>query len=502
MMEAEAGARALFARHFSGMPGSTPVAPPAAHGADPGSQGSTPGGGVVAAAATGAEEGLVCATAPGRTNIIGGHTDYNDGHVMPMALLASTVCVARLRSDGQCRIVSAFAPDAVVAFTLDDASDSLVAGVDSSWAKYVKGVIKQYFEEIVARRPLPVPSSTAKSAGRAALGFDAAFASDVPMGGGLSSSASLEVCTAITLETLYSIDATAVSNVQRALRCVEAEHTFAGVPCGVMDQFISSCAVEGKALLIDCRSHATTEVDMCDPNLRIVLTNSNKQHELSGSEYPDRVRQCAEAVAAINAACPQLGGFTEGETEGTVAAAETGTLSGSGTVPGSGKESGAERRVPRTHLRDATLAELEQTKAAGKLGDVVYRRARHILTEQVRAVAAAAAAAKGDYASVGKLVQQTHVSLRDDFEISTPEIDFLVDAANNHAGVYGSRLTGGGFGGCTVTLVHADQAGPLMESLQAAYKERFGIDCTCFATTAGAGARVLWDTRSTPSSSS
>mmetsp|Transcript_13030 Transcript_13030/g.25306 ORF Transcript_13030/g.25306 Transcript_13030/m.25306 type:complete len:432 (+) Transcript_13030:200-1495(+) len=389
--------------------------------------------------------GAVCVAAPGRVNLIGEHTDYNDGFVMPLALKMATICVARKRADksNKCRIVSTFNPDNVVEFTLDETTDSLVPGADKSWAKYVKGVVKGYMGEL---------SKAAGTSDGTAIGFDAAFASDVPIGSGLSSSASLEVCTAIMLEQVFGVSS--VSPVDRALRCVEAEHTFAFMPCGIMDQFISSCAVKGSALLIDCRSHETTKVNLDDPDLVIVVANSNVKHELTGSEYPDRVKQCKAAVEVV---------------------AEH--------FKSDGKS--------RTHLRDIKLEELEQVK--DKLDAVTFKRALHGITEDKRTLEAAKAAEAKDYDRFGKLMVESHNSLRDNYQVSVPEIDFLVEHGIKQDGVFGSRITGGGFGGCTVSLVKHDQAQAVMDELTRAYKEKYNNDCTCFATKFEDGARLLWD---------
>jgi len=391
-----------------------------------------------------------CVSAAGRVNLIGEHVDYQDGFVLPMALTLKTVCVARRNpfNSDRCRIISGAVSGeiGVIEFGMDS-EESIVPGRDSTWAKYVKGVVKHYASEISA-------AESAKSVEEDfAVGFDAAFVSDVPIGGGLSSSASLEVCTAMMLEQLYEI--ASVSKKERALRCVEAEHSFAGVPCGIMDQFISSCAVEGCALLIDCRSKETKEIQFSDKNLRIVVTNSNKNHELSGSEYPDRVRQCKEATAAI-----------------------------ADELKGDGKS--------RTHLRDCTLEELEQVKSKGKIDEIAYKRARHVISEISRTQFAAEAAESRNYAVFGELMKESHYSLRDDFEVSTPEIDFLVQLANQQIGVHGSRITGGGFGGCIITLVEAALVNGLLNSFKRKYKEQFGIDCTSYVTVPGSGPQLHW----------
>ncbi|GBG32416.1 Galactokinase [Hondaea fermentalgiana] len=401
------------------------------------------------AAAPGKEklEKAVCVVAPGRVNLIGEHTDYNDGFVMPLALKLATVCVARRREDGgnSCRIVSALDPSSMCEFTLDETSDSLVAGKDTSWAKYVKGVIKGYMKEL---------SAAAGSSDGTAVGFDAAFASDVPIGAGLSSSASLEVCTAIMLEQVFGVDS--VSPIDRALRCVEAEHTFAMMPCGIMDQYISSCGVKGCALLIDCRSREPTEVNLDDPDLVIVVANSNVKHELTGSEYPDRVKSCKAAVAAVD---------EEFKSDGK----------------------------SRTALRDVSIEELQAVKDKGAIDEVTYKRAFHGVSEDKRTLEAVKAAQAADYVTVGKLMVQSHESLRDNYEVSVPEIDFLVDHCLKQEGVFGSRITGGGFGGCTVSLVKSDKAEAVMTELGRAFNEKYGKDCACFATKLEAGARLLWN---------
>uniref|UniRef100_A0A8C4UPJ2 Galactokinase n=1 Tax=Falco tinnunculus TaxID=100819 RepID=A0A8C4UPJ2_FALTI len=256
------------------------------------------------------------------------------------------------------------------------------------WANYIKGVIQHY-------RGGPVP------------GFSAVIASDIPLGGGLSSSAALEVATYTFLQQLCPDDSDLVA---KALACQKAEHTFAGMPCGIMDQFISVMGKEGHALLIDCRSLETTLVPLTDASLAVLITNSNVRHTLTGSEYPTRRRQCEEAAAAL------------------------------------GKAS----------LRDATMAELEAARS--RLGEEVYRRARHVIGEIARTVQAAQALQDRDYRMFGRLMVESHNSLRDDYEVSCPELDELVAAALEVDGVYGSRMTGGGFGGCTVTLLEAGAA--------------------------------------------
>ncbi|XP_052543892.1 galactokinase isoform X3 [Tympanuchus pallidicinctus] len=354
----------------------------------------------------------VAAWAPGRVNLIGEHTDYNGGFVLPM--------------DGTISILTT-APGADephrVQFPAPTQSRPLSPG-RPHWANYVKGVIQHY-------RGGPVP------------GFNAVISSDVPLGGGLSSSASLEVATYTFLQQLCPDDGDLVA---KALACQQAEHTFAGMPCGIMDQFISVMGKENHALLIDCRSLDAVPVPLRDANLAVLITNSNVRHTLTGSEYPARRRQCQEAAAALG----------------------------------------------RTTLRDVTMAELEgfvcvSAASRSQLDEEVYRRARHVVGEIERTARAAQALRDGDYVTFGMLMVESHNSLRDDYAVSCPELDQLVAAALEVDGVYGSRMTGGGFGGCTVTLLVAEAA----ERAQQHIQEKYSGSATFYITKPSDGAKVL-----------
>ncbi|XP_041830866.1 galactokinase [Melanotaenia boesemani] len=367
----------------------------------------------------GEEPPQVAVCAPGRVNLIGEHTDYNQGFVLPMALPLVTVVVGSQTSGPDVTVVTA-TEDADeprrVDFSLPSDGAPLSPGLPR-WANYVKGVIQHY-------KAPPLPA------------FRAVVASSVPLGGGLSSSASLEVAFYTFLQQLKPDDGDKVS---KALSCQQAEHTHAGVPCGIMDQFVSVLGSEGHALLIDCRSLEATPVPLTDPGLVILITNSNVRHSLTGSEYPTRRRQCEEASSVL------------------------------------GKDS----------LRDATIRDLEEAK--GRLADVVYRRALHVVEEIQRTVKAAEALQKGAYKEFGKLMVESHNSLRDLYEVSCRELDELVSAAMEVEGVFGSRMTGGGFGGCTVTLLQAHAIDKTILHIQ----ERYGGTPTFYVTTPSAGARVL-----------
>ncbi|XP_068162159.1 galactokinase isoform X1 [Antennarius striatus] len=367
----------------------------------------------------GGEAPRVAACAPGRVNLIGEHTDYNQGLVLPMALPLVTVVVGS-QTSGQDVTVVTTTKDADeprrVNFSLPSDGSPLAPG-SPKWANYVKGVIQHH-------RAPPVP------------GFKAVISSSVPLGGGLSSSASLEVGVYTFLQQLKQDDGDKVS---KALACQQAEHTHAGVPCGIMDQFVSVLGREGHALLIDCRSLEATPVPLTDPNLVILITNSNVKHSLTGSEYPTRRRQCEEAASIL------------------------------------GKES----------LRDATMKDLEEARA--RLDDVTYNRARHVIEEIERTVHAAEALKRGAYQEFGQLMVESHNSLRDLYEVSCRELDELVSAAMEVEGVFGSRMTGGGFGGCTVTLLQASATDRAILHIQ----ERYSGTPTFYVTTPSDGARAL-----------
>lgn len=361
----------------------------------------------------------IAVCAPGRVNLIGEHTDYNDGFVFPMALELVTVIVGR-KSDGDVCQLGTIAKGAdeplMISFPAPTPEKPLIPG-KPSWANYVKGVIANF--------PGEIPT------------FDAMIATSVPLGGGLSSSASLEVASYTFLEKLTGEEQKDLK--AKALACQKAEHDFAKMPCGIMDQFISVMGKKGNALLLDCRSMEAKLVPMTNPDLVVLVTNSNVRHELTGSEYPTRRKQCETAAAAL------------------------------------GKPS----------LREATMAELEASK--GKLEDVVFRRARHVIGEIQRTTEAAAAIEKEEYEKFGKLMVESHNSLRDDYEVSCEELDLLVKLAMEVDGVYGSRMTGGGFGGCTVTLVKKSSVNSLIKHIQDGY----GNKATCLVTSPADGAKAL-----------
>jgi galactokinase len=354
--------------------------------------------------------------APGRVNLIGEHTDYNDGFVMPAALEFSTMTAILPRSDRRLRIHS-LALSETVEFDLDGSDPA----PRRDWADYVLGVA------IMLER-----------AGHRLRGADLMLQSSVPMGAGMSSSAALEVSVGYALLTESCLP---VNLVELAQCCQRAENEFVGMRCGIMDQFISCHGVAGHAVLLDCRSLEYRLVPI-DPRARLVICNSMVRHELAGSEYNLRRQECERGVALLGQA---LG--------------------------------------PIKALRDVNSAQLEQH--AGLLPAVTYRRCRHIVSENARTVQAADALEKGDLHRFGTLMVESHKSMRDDYQISCRELDLMVELALSVAGVYGSRMTGGGFGGCTVSLVDAETVEQFMETIAKGYREATGKTPSIFTCMPG-----------------
>ena len=354
--------------------------------------------------------------APGRVNLIGEHTDYNDGFVLPMAIERGLVVAVRRRDDRRA-VLRSDRERTTASIDLD----ARLAPAGRDWAGYPLGVIAG-FQELGWRIP----------------GFEAVVSGDLPAGGGLSSSAALEVATATAIETLCG---RTLPPAAKALLCQRAEHVFAGVPCGIMDQFAVTCGRAGHALLLDCRSREIRHVSLADPAIRVLVVNSGVKHSLGDGEYAKRRAQCASAAGLL------------------------------------GVES----------LRDVTPETWETRVAA--LPEIERRRAAHVLSENARTLAFAAAVAASDWPHAGRLMRESHASLAHDYEVSCRELDLLVAAADL-PGVHGCRMTGGGFGGCVVALVDADHAAAVMAELSRRYRAATGIDAEMFLTRAADGPRV------------
>ncbi|TWT67198.1 galactokinase [Allorhodopirellula solitaria] len=363
--------------------------------------------------------------APGRVNLIGEHIDYNDGFVLPMAI-ERYVVMAGSRADAK-HVQSRF-------HSISMDSDAFLATDGSpldlpdtpGWACYVQGVLAGF---AATGHPLPA--------------LDVCFDSTVPLGGGLSSSAALEVATATLLEAATG---TTLDLRQKALLCQKAEHDFAGVPCGIMDQFSSVFGNAGELMLLDCRSQDITAVPFTDDGVTLLITNSNVKHELNGGEYAERRSQCDSAL----------------------------------------------KKIGKSSWRDVCQDDVESHR--DHLTGPEYQRATHVVGEIDRTTRAAEAISAGRMDEVGELMYASHDSLSNDFEVSCSELDLLVDLARNvgdAGGVIGSRMTGGGFGGCTVTLVKTDTAAALIDTLVKNYESETGVKPSCFTSCPAPGAHIV-----------
>ncbi|WP_432692669.1 galactokinase [Morganella morganii] len=358
--------------------------------------------------------------APGRVNLIGEHTDYNDGFVLPCAIDFGTVAAASRRDDQKVCVVAADYDNDRDEF---DLSQPIEYRDNKLWANYIRGVIKYLAER-----------------GFTFGGMNIAVSGNVPQGAGLSSSASLEVVIGQTVKALYDLP---ISRETIALNGQQAENQFVGCNCGIMDQLISACGEAGHALLIDCRSLETRAVAMPE-NSVVMIVNSNKKRGLVDSEYNTRRRQCEAAAAFFG--------------------------------------------VPA--LRDVTA---EQFAAhAHELDAVTAKRARHVISENIRTLAAAEALKDGDLPRLSQLMAESHHSMRDDFEITVPEIDALVAIIGDVIGLEGGvRMTGGGFGGCVVALVKPEHVTPVTEAINAHYTAITGLTADIYVCRASDGAGVI-----------
>jgi galactokinase len=359
--------------------------------------------------------------APGRVNLIGEHTDYNDGFVLPMAIERYTVFAAERTTDRQVTLHSMTTGE-TASFSVRHA----VERGEPAWSNYVRGVIAGF-----QQRGDRVP------------GFHAVIDSSVPFGGGLSSSAALEVAAATCLELILG---TSLEPIEKALLCQKAEHDFAGVPCGIMDQFTSVLARADHALLLDCRSRTASPVPMTDPDITVLIINTNVRHKLADGEYAKRREQCEEAARGM--------------------------------------------KLPA--LRDATQKTL--SAARDRLDPVAFRRARHVISENERTLLAARAIQNADWAKVSELMYASHDSLRKDYEVSCPELDAVVELARSFGskdGVIGCRMTGAGFGGCAVCLVRTEAAQHVTHKMDESYERKTSKQASIFSSRPAAGVRIL-----------
>lgn len=362
------------------------------------------------------------ARAPGRVNLIGEHTDYNDGFCLPMAIEREVRVVGRVRTDDLVRVASC-EQSGVAEFRL---SRPIPKAVDKNlrWSDYVRAC-----------------ADTLLSAGVPLRGCDLALTGDVPLGSGLSSSAALEVATihALLLAAGLSMDPTAIARLGQ-----KAENVYVGTKCGILDQLSSSCSREGQAMLMDCR---TLELQYAPlpAGVAIVIADTGKRRGLVDSAYNERRAQCEAGARALGV----------------------------------------------SHLRDVDLHGLRAAHAGGKIDDLAFARCAHVVAENGRTQAAAACLRAGDVVALGQLMDQSHLDLRDRFAVTCPELDDMVAIARSLPGCLGSRMTGAGFGGCTVSLVRSEAVAGFVPALLERYRVKYPLPAAAYVTQAAAGAGII-----------
>lgn len=360
------------------------------------------------------------ASAPGRVNIIGEHTDYNLGFVLPMVIDRRTFALARPNSSNFIRMYSSYLQESNVI----DLKLPHEKSISAPWSNYIRGVVSNF----LCTAPIH--------------GMDLLIESTIPPGGGLSSSAALEVAVATLLE---QASGTVLDKGEKARLCQRAEHEFVGVPCGLMDQTASIFGREGDALLIDCESMCIQYIPMEKEEVSILIINSRVSHQLAAGEYGRRRDECKQAAT----------------------------------------------RMKLKSLRAATQSAFDLSGFS--ISDVIARRARHVFSENQRTLQAANALRDRNWEETGRLMYASHESLRADFEVSCSELDTIVRAAQSLGvsnGVFGCRMTGGGFGGCAVALVRSEAAELIGSAIGKAYKSATGIEPAIFVSAPSAGAQA------------
>ncbi len=363
------------------------------------------------AATFGDDNDLQVIMAPGRVNLIGEYTDFNDGFVLPMTVDRGVYVGIRARNDQRVRVASSRFGE-LIDYRLDDFEKP----EPGHWSCYVLGVVEEL-----------------RLLGLVSHGFDTVIDGNLNLGAGLSSSAALETAMALALQSVFGFE---MSRIDIATLCQRVEHRYANVMCGIMDQFVSGLGRSTHALLLDCRTLSHVNIPTNLDKYRIVIISSEVKRELASSAYNERRAECEEGVALVRQHDPTI-----------------------------------------VSLRDVTP---DLFDAYGdQLSEVVFRRCRHVITENARVLDASAALSAGELVHFGRLMTTSHNSLRDDFEVSCDELDCLVAIANETDGVLGSRMTGAGFGGCAVTLIHMDAIETLRANLLP-YTDRFGLNPEMF----------------------
>jgi len=360
--------------------------------------------------------------APGRVNLIGEHTDYNDGFVLPAAIEFYCWVAAAARKDGKVAIYSENFNE-----TVEASLDSLTPLGKKHWSNYPLGV-----------------AWVLRQAGKPLTGANLYIAGEVPLGAGLSSSAAIEVAVGLAL---VSVSGLAVDRAELAQLCQKAENEFVGARVGIMDQFVSCHGRASHALMLDCRS-LEYELVKLPANVQLVMCNTMVKHELASGEYNARRAECEEGVRNLRTAFPEV-----------------------------------------RALRDVTLTQLEAHRQ--KLTPKVFARCRHVITENERVKSAVKTLHRGDSKALGALLQDSHRSLRDDYEVSCKELDLMVEIAMAQPGLIGARMTGGGFGGCTVNLVESAAVSNFKRDVAEEYSSKTGLTPEIYVSPASEGAQQL-----------
>ena len=375
----------------------------------------------------GAEGDIRTYFAPGRVNLIGEHTDYNGGHVFPCALTIGTYAVARKRTDRKLRFFSVNFERLGI---IESSLDDLVPSRSAGWTNYPKGVMWTF-----GKRGMEISN-----------GVDILLYGNIPNGSGLSSSASVEVVTGVMLRDLFGFDS--LTNIDLALIGQQSENEYNGVNCGIMDQFAVAMGKKDYAIFLDTSDLSYTYAPIKLDHARIVIASSNKKRGLGDSKYNERRAECEAALAEL------------------------------------------QKVVDIKSLGDLTEEAFEQYKDAIK-DETRKKRAKHAVYENRRTIQAVAALEANDIAKFGQLMNASHVSLRDDYEVTGKELDTLVEEAWKIPGVIGSRMTGAGFGGCTVSIVENDAVEPFISKVGEAYKKAIGYSADFYVIDVGEGAGVL-----------
>ena len=364
--------------------------------------------------------------APGRVNLIGEHTDYNGGNVFPCAIDKGTYGLVKKRNDRKFRMYSEnFADLGVMEFTLDE----LTNDKKHDWANYPKGVIKMFLE----------------AGQKIDSGFDILFSGNIPNGAGLSSSASIEMLTAIVLKDLFNLS---IDPVEMAQLGKKTENLFIGVNSGIMDQFAVAMGKKDNAILLDCNTLKYDYVPVVLKDEVIVIANTNKRRGLADSKYNERRAECDEALAEL------------------------------------------QTKLPIKALGELSIEQFEANKDLIK-SPVRQKRAKHAVYENQRTLKAQKELSAGNLAEFGKLMNQSHISLRDDYEVTGVELDTLAALAWEQPGVVGSRMTGAGFGGCTVSIVKKDKVDDFIKNVGEAYKNKIGYAADFYIASVSDGAKKL-----------